>query len=895
MSIRDLRHADIPDQIDADLCIVGSGPAGMSIALQFEGMPLRVCMIESGGLDPDPAVEDLNEIESTGQRRAPQDVTRCRRLGGTSALWTGRCGTFDPMDFHARPWIADSGWPISPEDVAPYLDRAGRLLGLGPAIYDAAWPEIIGREDDRALWDPRIFRPVVFQYSQGGKANAEPARTFVEDGVEGAEHIGALQHAGAPRAVHFGEAHAATLRASRTIDVWLNANVTCIETNEAGTHVRSVAIRSLCGRTARVKAPVVVLACGGIDNARLLLASRDSDPRGLGNARDRVGRYLTDHPLPKVASYSGVGDPAFRRRYGHRWLDLSGHRHVYSLGVRLSPVVQRAEGLLNCALLLLESGERPATISIAGRVARALRQRRFDADAKADLMDVARDPAGLLSGAYDRYVMRRPALVPATSIAFCCAVEQRLDPDSRITLSDRKDALGVPLARVDWKIADEEYRTALRTTELLFGELARLGYRVPDKAAWLDEGPDAFRANVHDMAHPMSSTRMSDDPATGVVDRDCRVHGVDGLYVAGSSVFSTPGYMNPTLMIVALGLRLADHLKDQIARGSSASVAPEGTILSPVPARVATPRRTRIGIIGAGDRLRRIYQPVLSARSDAFEVVGFAGRSPDRARAFAQETGFAMFADAAGLVEAAKPDLLLAAVSPGAVDSAWPGILALGRPVLAETPFCWSVRDGRRIAASIARSGLPVGIAEQTPFLPAERIKEKIIALGLIGRVVCAVNDFAVFDYHGIAALRAYVEPENQPVEVSAVQARLPRDGGQESDDQWTMAVVSLRNGTRLVHHYSDAYFDSPARQPKQLRIYGTAGSIVGDTVFFGTGDGSQRSVIVRETEDGTLARLRVEAPAGPVVWNNPYRGLPFDDEQIAVATHLDAMASAVA
>jgi choline dehydrogenase-like flavoprotein/predicted dehydrogenase len=895
MSVYDLRETDAHVEIDADLCIVGSGPAGMSVALQFEGTALRVCMIESGGFGPDRAVEALNAIESVGVRRASQDVTRCRGLGGTSALWTGRCGAFDPMDFQARPWLPDSGWPISHDDIAPYFDRAGRLLGLGPAIYDGAWADAIGYADDRAMWDPRIFRPVVFQYSQGGIADAEPARTFAADGVEGAEHIGALQHAGAPRAVHFGEAHAAALRGSRTIDVWLNANVTSVETNEAGTQARSVAIRSLCGKTGRVRAPFIVLACGGIDNARLLLASRDSNPGGVGNAHDRVGRYLTDHPLPQVASYVGEGDPALRRRYGHRWLDLDGRRHVYSLGLRLSPVVQRSEGLLNCAVHLLEYGEQPATVSIAGRFARALRQKRFDEDAKADLKSVARDPLGLLNGVYDRYVMRRPALAPTTSVTFCCAVEQKLDPDSRVTLSDTVDALGMPIARIDWRIADDEYRTAWRTTELLCGELGRLGYRVPEKAAWLAEGPDAFRANVHDMAHPMSSTRMSEEPETGVVDRNCRVHGVEGLYIAGSSVFSTPGYMNPTMMIVALGLRLADHLRNEIDRRRSGGVPSGEAKPAPLPAQVATPRRTRIGIIGAGDRLRRIYRPVLSARADAFEVVGFAGRSPERARAFAQDTGFAMFADTAALVAQAKPDMLVAAVSPDAVDSAWPGILDAGLPVLAETPFCWSVRGGRRIADLIARRGLLVGIAEQTPFLPAERIKTKVIELGLLGPFISAINDFAVFDYHGIAAVRAYAEPENDPVRVSAVQARLPREGAGGRDDPWTMAVVTLRNGARLVHHYSDAYFDAAMRQPKQIRVYGASGSIVGDTVYFGSGDGADRADIEREDAQGTLARLRVDTPGGPVVWENPYRGLPLDDEQIAVATHLDAMARVVA
>ncbi len=896
MSIHDLRHVEEGFEIEADLCIVGSGPAGMSLALQFETLPLRVCLLESGGIDRDPAIESLNEIESVGARRAPQDVTRCRGLGGTSALWTGRCGAFDHVDFQARPWVPDSGWPIGHEDVSSYFDKAGRLLGLGPAIYADQWPEVVGRAEDHKTWDARVFRPVVFQYSQAGAANAAPARDFVGTGVEGAEHIGALQHAGAPRAVHFGEAHASTLKASRTIGVWLHANATGVETDADGTQVCGVTLRTLEGKRARVKAPVVVLACGGVDNARLLLASRSaSHPAGLGNGHDTVGRFLTDHPLAKVATYAGEGDPAFRRRYGHRWYDRAGNRHVYSLGVRLSPVVQREEGLLNCAVHLLEYGDRPATVSVAGRLARSLRARTFDDEARADARTLLRDPLGLATGVYDRYVRRQPALAPPTSIAFCCAVEQVLDPESRVMLSQEVDAAGLPRARIDWRISDDEYRTALRTTELLYGELSRLGYRLPDRAAWLHEGPEAFRAGVHDMAHPMSSTRMSDDPRRGVVDRDCKVHGVGGLYVAGSSVFSTPGYMNPTMMIVALSLRLADHLKERVARGLEASsdAAPASARVSAAP---ASPRRARIGFVGAGDRVRRIYLPILAALADRFEIVGVSGRSAEKTKAFAAETGLTAHDSAAELAATAKPDFLVAAVSPGSVDDALPGIVGLGVPVLMETPFCWNVLKGRRLAQIAERRGVLLGVAEQTPFLPREQLKRRVIELGLIGRIVAAENGFAVYDYHGVAALRAYGGAENAPVAANAVVAPMPTSRLDATRDPWTLGVVTLADGARLIHHYSDRYADSPARSPKALRVHGTSGSIDGDRMLFERPDDAPLEAWIEERiVDGVLEDLTVETPIGPIAWRNPFHGAGLHDpEQIAVATLLDGMTNAV-
>lgn len=904
MSIHDLSTGPAPTEIEADVCIVGSGPAGMTIALELDGLPLRVCILESGGLNRDDTVEALNEIETVGARRAPQDVTRARGLGGTSSVWTGRCGAFDIVDFQRRPWVDLSGWPISHDDVSPLFDRAGRLLGLGPAIYDHTWPDLIGERSDARGWDSSLFRPVVFQYSQAGAARAEPARTFVADGVAGAENIGALQHAGAPTAMHFGEAHRAALHASRTVDVWLNANVTEIETDDTGCRVTGVAVRSLNGRSMRVKAPLVVLACGGIDNARLMLASRAGDPRGVGNAHDTVGRFLTDHPLAKVATYSDAGDARLRRRYGHRWFDRNGNRHVYSLGMRLSPVVQRAEGLLNCAVHVLEYGERPATVSLAGRAGRALRRGRLDAETMADLRAVASDPRGLLTGVYDRYVLKRPALAPPTSIAFCCAVEQVLDPASRVTLSDTTDALGMPRARIDWKVSDTEFATVQRTTELLFAEMGRLGFRLPTLAAWLAEGPDGYRSAVHDMAHPMSSTRMSDSPTTGVVDRNCKVHGVEGLFVAGSSVFSTPGYMNPTMMIVALSLRLADHLKRQLAGAAlrdvstdSNSVTSADATPAKVPASAVAPRRTRIGLIGAGDRLRRIYVPVLSADRDVYEIVGFAGRSPAGAEAFAADTGLTRFEDAGKLVADARPDMLVAAVSPGAVDGVLPGIVALGVPVLTETPFCWNVRSGRALAQVIRKRNLLVGVAEQTPFLPHEQIKRILAELGLLGRIVAASNDFAVFDYHGIAALRAYAEIEAAPVAVSAVRAELAVDrAAAGGHDLWTSAVIEMSSGARLFHQYSDRYFDSPQRPPKALRVLGTRGSIFGDEIRYeDPQSGPVETRISRIVDGNRLVGLRVEAPGGTIAWDNPFARHPFSDEQIAVAALVRAMARAIA
>jgi choline dehydrogenase-like flavoprotein len=548
-----------------DLCIVGGGPAGLTLVSQFIGARTRVFLLESGGMDQEPETEALNDVESVGLRRAPQNVTRRRGLGGSSAIWSGRCGTLDAIDYQCRSWIADSGWPISAQDLEPYLDRAGEILGLGPGVYGDRLLDLLRNREPRPTWDRRTLLPVVWQYSKHGNT-ADALRDFSGVGAIGAENIGVLQHAGAPRPTHFGEAFRGALQQAENVCVLLHANATQIETDETGERARSVEASTPEGRKMRISASHVVLCCGGIDNARLLLASRSVNPRGVGNDRDVVGRYLMDHPYVELGAYEGRGDESVRRRLGLRWLDRQGVRHVYQLGVRMSPAFQRRNELLNCAVQLNEFGDSPPVMSCARRVAEAVRCGQMSRDTARNALHALRNGRELVTGIRDRYLLRRPNLPTPSRVVIGCVVEQAPDPSSRITLSEQRDNIGIPRARIDWRAADLEFDTARELWRLVQASLARIGAAIPAEATWLKEGSDAFRARIHDMAHPIGTTRMAHDPRSGVVDANCAVHGVGGLYCAGSSVFSTAGYMNPTLMIVALSLRLADHLKISLRR-----------------------------------------------------------------------------------------------------------------------------------------------------------------------------------------------------------------------------------------------------------------------------------------------------------------------------------------
>lgn len=573
MTLSDLRRIEANSIVELDLAIVGSGPAGLAIASEFLDTRFRVAVFESGGLTHDRAFQDINEHVNAGHRRAPSDVCRSRGLGGTSELWTGRCGLFDAIDFQRRGWVPHSGWPIDAAELAPFTARAESYLGLVSGMSGSAALDVLRQSFDDPVWNRDAFVPVVWQFSSDSHGDRMMIRQFTGRHSQDPDVLGILGHTGAPRARQLGKALLPYLRASRSVEVFVNATALEIEASDEGRRVTGLVLSTPEGKRIRARAPRIVVACGGIENARLLLASRSAMPCGLGNARDQVGRYLADHTFSNLGTYCGEGPTRLRRRLGSRWLDREGERHVFNVGLGLSPEMQGREELLNASVHLVEYGTDVAAIAGLGASVRALRsggnaRRAIDGCARA-----LRHPVEIAGNLIDRLVFHRPSLNHPNEVVIGCSVEQALDPDSRVTLADQKDMLGQSRACIDWRVSEPEYRTARRVWELLTADVERLGYSLPASPRWVDEGFEAWKSTVHDLAHPMCATRMSDDPSTGVVDAQCQVHGVEGLCVVGGSVFATPGHMNPTQMIVTLAFRLAHDLKRKMQDRDSQAVA----------------------------------------------------------------------------------------------------------------------------------------------------------------------------------------------------------------------------------------------------------------------------------------------------------------------------------
>ncbi|MBF6171779.1 GMC oxidoreductase [Nocardia blacklockiae] len=536
MRIDDLR--EVPDlELDTDICVVGAGPAGLTLAAELAGSPWRVLILESGGRTRDPDADRLNDIENIGAPQAqPHRDARNRVLGGSSDTWSGRCGYLDKIDFDCRPWVPESGWPIDAEQVRPYLDRAAGHIGIGygSGFNDESFWALAGRPRPADGADAELLRPYFWQISK------DPRDPF--------------------DAKRFG-AHVEATRAPNA-RVVVNATVTHLDTDAGGTRVTALEVTGGDLRRRTVRAGRVVLAAGGIENARLLLASRRVVPHGVGNRDDLVGRYLMDHRCGAVGSFDIAASAAVRDRFGKYVVRSPQGNHTFLHGLALSERIQREEELLHCALWIQEV---PAADDPWDAVKRLLRGRADRHDARLVLGSTTLLAAGLRR----RLVHRTGLPHRLAGVELRCMVEQQPDPASRITLADHVDRLGMPVARVDWKINAVEDATVRRAAELAAAEIARLGYPAPRLFDWTRTG-SAAELPLTDWAHPTGTTRMAADSRHGVVDPDCRVHGVENLYVAGSSVFPANGHVNPTLMILALAVRLADELK----AGSATSHTP---------------------------------------------------------------------------------------------------------------------------------------------------------------------------------------------------------------------------------------------------------------------------------------------------------------------------------
>ena len=524
----DARQLESGAEIHADVCIVGAGAAGIAIARELIGQQQRVALLTSGGLEFARGPQMLYAGDNVGRPGYTPYRSRVRMYGGSTTRWTGHCRPLERLDFERRDWVPYSGWPFPIDVLDPYYRRAHEVCRLGPYDYSpATW----GAQGTRPLpVDPHTLDVRIYQFSHP---------------------------------TDFGKIYRDELEAARNVDVWLQADVLEIEATADVRQVTGLRVLTAPGKEARFVADRYVLACGGLENPRLLLASNRVAAAGLGNRYDLVGRFYTDHAF-LFHGWFEPSQPDADRTLNAIDYDEVGSKQRAHAALALAERTICTEGLNDCAVYFVRRPNfkvQPAYFSAGVKSFTQLvdmlkGQDLVDRSVGRHLINVA---AGLpaLGTTLARQVVE--TVRPRPRLALKTVIETTPNPASRVTLGERRDALGMARVQVDWRINSGDQRGFSRLYEVMRSELARLGLGrlVEDPAVDTDGWPVSFSSGMHHMG----TTRMHDDPRQGVVDANCRVHDLANLYVAGGSVFPTGGIANPTLTIVALAIRLADHLK----------------------------------------------------------------------------------------------------------------------------------------------------------------------------------------------------------------------------------------------------------------------------------------------------------------------------------------------
>ncbi len=513
----DARTLPRGSEIEGDICVAGAGAAGISLALALASTRLKVLLFESGALDFDAATQALYQGEVVGRSFTPLDIDRLRFFGGSTNHWGGGCRPFDDDDLAA--------WPLKRADLERYYARAQELCQIGPLDYGVA------------SWQSETARPITF-------APASPIRT------------GMFQNSPPTR---FGSVYRQQLASAENVTVYLNANLVDIETDDNAQVVTAWRLACLGGASFRARGKDYVIAAGGIENARLLLNADRVQKAGLGNGRDLVGRFFMDHALVGNAAtilFSGPPEEvAFYQDRAVRGFNVAGYLDI-------APARRAQEGLppLSFGLSVGSLPDKELAKESVDFIFRNVVAGRVPSNLAFYVGRILRGAHWVAQRNYERFFGDGLSVL---STFFSCGPPP--DRESRVSLSHARDALGMRRPRLDWRLPGDFPRILARAHEILAQELGRaergrvrLNFRQP--------GYD-LDANIENAHHEMGTTRMHDDPSQGVVDANCRVHGIANLFVAGSSVFPTYSFENPTLTIIAMALRLADHLKGRASSG----------------------------------------------------------------------------------------------------------------------------------------------------------------------------------------------------------------------------------------------------------------------------------------------------------------------------------------
>lgn len=523
----DAREMTKGAMVNSDVCIIGAGAAGITLAQEFSRQSFQVCLLESGGLNYDEETQALYKGENTGHDYFPLDEARLRWFGGTTNHWAGNCRPLHDIDFEERDWVPNSGWPFGRTELDPYYQRATAICQIGPFNFE---PEAWGNDKMSQL-------------------------NFLRD------HVKTQINQFSPP-TRFGYVYRETIEQASNITSFLHANVVQIDVTKSDPKVTRVKVACLNGTTFWLTAKTFVLAAGAIENPRLLLQSNEVQKNGIGNHADLVGRYFMEHLGAEIGylvpsnmdptSFDLYEVPERRINPSNREGDIRTRAYLM-----VSDKIQRENKMLNVSVIVNRPWAHPATDSDGYESMRNVLSDPFGTDSFLEhLGNVVRDIDNVATGLYWK-VFEQDQMMRYYRVRI--QTEQAPNPDSRVTLSSERDSLGMNRVNLNWQLSSIDLDTIRKLARIVGVEFGHSG--LGRFITLVDDNDDVLSKSIHGSWHHMGTTRMHPNPQKGVVDEQCRVHGVSNLFVAGSSVFPTGGHSVPTFTIVALSLRLADHIK----------------------------------------------------------------------------------------------------------------------------------------------------------------------------------------------------------------------------------------------------------------------------------------------------------------------------------------------
>ena len=524
-----LADLDSDKTFDCDVCIVGAGVAGQTLAMSLVEKGIDVLLCESGKRDFDPEIQTLAEGRNIGETYYDLHTSRLRLFGGTAAIWGGRCAELDPIDFETRDYVPHSGWPISKKTLDPYYKKMFDQLGLECPGNDGLWERI---NQTRPPFNSEQLSPGLWCFDENGERFTDPNR--------------------------------GSLKNVRTL---LQATLSELDVAENG-EVQAAQFSNLSDKIATVKAKRYVLAAGAMETVRLLMGAVPARPDGFGNAHDQLGRFFMEHPHARGGQILAT-NMAQAIRSLPRALRVRGRR--YAAYLRPSEILQRKAGILNSSLSFAPRRHEGLKIdpvrATKDKLKHDLPSTKFWRMLYKSAKNIGikgrelTDPWPTV-----RKLKRKPDTFGLYAVI---RAEQAPNPDSRLLLSNERDAAGLRRLDFDWQLQDIDKRSVRVLMETLDSEFKNLGWGEIIPAAWINEPEIIWNfdplISSHSIGgyHHMGGTRMSGSAKTGVVDENCRLHESPNLYVASSSVFPTGGWANPTVTIMALADRLGDHLAAQ--------------------------------------------------------------------------------------------------------------------------------------------------------------------------------------------------------------------------------------------------------------------------------------------------------------------------------------------